>query len=71
MLLALNNNRGSVYSWRMKIEVPERWRLAVLKRYLCVYVIKQTNSIFTLSEFLFFFILAIHSLREKFFKFKF
>ena len=27
MPLALNNNRGSVYSRRMKIEVPERWCL--------------------------------------------
>ena len=27
MLLVLNSNRGSVYSERMKIEVPERYSL--------------------------------------------
>ena len=30
MPLALNNNRGSVYSGRMKIEVPEYQRGSVL-----------------------------------------
>ena len=32
MPLSLNNNRGSVYSERMKIEVPERWCLTVSVR---------------------------------------
>ena len=47
MSLALNNNRGSVYSGRMKIEVPERSCLNAGNRYpsSTFYLLNKRNYI--------------------------